>query len=115
MVDLRHDGVPAGRAVRFRRLEVVEKYIFALEFASIAIRKVVLQKKGAYLLFDALRQDGVGAGRWGRLRRLEVVEKYRFVIEFASIAIRIVVLRAYAPSSMRCLEIPKLCFSQKCA
>ena len=88
MVDLRHDGVPAGRAVRFRRLEVVEKYRFALEFASIAIRKVVLQKKGAYLFFAALRHDGVPAGRWGRFRRLEVMEKYIFALEFASIGPR---------------------------
>ena len=115
MGDLRHDGVAAGRAVRFRRLEVVEKYVFALEFASIAIRKVVLRKKGAYLLFEALRQDGLPTARSSRFRRLEVVEKYIFALEFASIAIRIAVLRAYAPSSMRSLEIPKLCLSQKCA
>ena len=115
MGDLRHDGVGAGRAVRFRRLEVVEKYRFALEFASIAVRKVVLQKKGAYLLFEALRQDGLPTARSSRFRRLEVIEKYIFALEFASIAIRIAVLRAYAPSSKRCLHIPKLCLSQKCA
>ena len=85
---LRHDGVPAGRWGRFRRLEVMEKYIFALEFASIAIRKVVLQKKGAYLFFGALRHDGVPVSPAVRFERLEVVEKYIFALEFASIGPR---------------------------